>query len=117
MIISVDFDGTLHYGTYPAIGLADANAIGYMQRLADDGHYIITNTCRQGDLLIEAINWLLEQEIPFNRINDNCPANSAKYGTNARKIFADVYVDDRQVGGLPSWQKIYEYINSIKKQK
>lgn len=112
MIISVDFDGTLHFGSYPEIGLVDANAVACLKQLAADGHYIIINTCRMGEPLLEAVNWLLEQGIPFNRVNDNHPANTAKYNSNARKIYADIYIDDRQVGGLPSWSTIYNYIQS-----
>lgn len=117
MIISVDFDGVLHFGSYPEIGIADANAAKCMQQIRRDGHYIIINTCRQGDYLISAVNWLLEQQIPFDRVNDNHPDNTAKYGTNSRKIYAHVYIDDRQVGGLPPWDIIYDHIKNINNTK
>lgn len=111
MIIAVDFDGVLHTGDYPIIGspLADARAV--LQRLHSAGHYIILWTCRNDDQLLEAINWLLMHEIPFNRINDNSPDNLTDYGKNTRKVYADVYVDDHQVGGLPSWLEIERFIN------
>ncbi len=110
MIIAVDFDGTLHLGDYPEIGVIAPDARKYMQQLAADGHYIIINTCRSGDRLVEAINWLLANDIPFSRVNDNEPGNSAFYGSNSRKVHAHVYVDDRQVGGLPMWRDIYDFI-------
>lgn len=81
-----------------------------MQRLKNDGHYLIIWTCRCGDRQTEAINWLLEKGIPFDRINEHEPENLAKYETNARKVYAHLYVDDRQIGGLPPWQDIYNYI-------
>lgn len=112
MIIAVDFDGTLHLGKYPEIGIPTPDAVKYMRKLHADGHYIIINTCRDRALLLDAVNWLLERGIPFSRVNDNTPANSAKYGGNSRKVFADMYVDDRQVGGLPTWAEIYKYISA-----
>lgn len=110
MIIAVDFDGTLHLGTYPEIGVIAPDARKYMKQLHQDGHYIIINTCRQSDMLVDAINWLLSNDIPFDRVNDNEPGNTAKYDSNARKIYAHCYVDDRQVGGLPPWVDIYNYV-------
>lgn len=110
MIIAVDFDGTLHLGRFPAIGIPAPDAIKVMKQLKADGHYLIINTARSGDDLLNAINWLLEKGVPFDRVNDNEPSNVAKYGSNSRKIYAHLYVDDRQVGGLPAWKEIYEEV-------
>lgn len=112
MIIAVDFDGTLHCGTYPEIGVIAPDARNCMQQLKSEGHYIIINTCRSGKELVDAINWLLLNDIPFNRVNDNEPGNTVKYGSNSRKIYAHVYIDDKQVGGLPPWREIYEWITA-----
>lgn len=108
MIIAVDFDGTLHLGKFPAIGIPAPDAIKVMKQLKADGHYLIINTARSGDDLLNAINWLLDKGVPFDRVNDNYPVNVEKYGNNSRKIYAHLYVDDRQVGGLPPWSEIYE---------
>lgn len=110
MIIAVDFDGTLHAGKWPDIGVEAAYAGDVMRKLRDDGHYIIINTCRTGDMLVDAINWLLRHDIPFDRVNDNSPVSVEQYGSNSRKIHAHVYIDDKQVGGLPTWREIYEWI-------
>lgn len=110
MIIAVDFDGTLHLGKWPAIGLQMPYAVEKMKQLKADGHYIIINTARDGDRLIEAVNWMLERGIPFDRVNDNHPMNTELYGSNSRKVYAHVYVDDKQVGGLPPWTEIYDWI-------
>lgn len=53
--------------------------------------------------LEDALNWLLEQGIPFDRINAHEPQNLARYGDDPRKIYAHCYIDDKQVGGLPTW--------------
>lgn len=116
MIIAVDFDGTLHNGEYPGIGTPATDAVTVMQKLRNDGHYIIIWTCREGNLLTEAINWLLSNNIPFNRVNDHEPENKAKYGGNTRKVYAHLYVDDKQVGGLPSWPEIYDCVCDLEKE-
>jgi hypothetical protein len=110
MIIAIDFDGTLHAGRWPGIGIPMPYAIDTMCRLKADGHYLIIWTCREGLRQTEMINWLLEHAIPFDRVNDHAPANIQMYGNNTRKVYAHVYIDDKQVGGLPTWPEIYDYI-------
>ncbi len=112
MIIAIDFDGTIHTGQWPEIGAPAPYAIEVMKKLKADGHTLIIWTSRDGDRLIEAINWLLCHDIPFDRVNDNDPDKTALYGSNSRKVYAHCYVDDKQVGGLPTWPEIYEYITS-----
>lgn len=112
MIIAIDFDGTICRGKFPNIDGEQPYAKQSMKQLKDDGHYIIINTCRSGKQLLEAINWLLQQGIPFHRVNDNEPTNVALYGNNSRKVYAHIYIDDKQVGGLPSWLEIYEQITA-----
>jgi len=70
MIIAVDFDGTLSMGPYPEIGNPKPYAVEMMNKLKDDGHYIILWTCRRGERLEDALNWLLEPltaSMPMNR--------------------------------------------------
>jgi hydroxymethylpyrimidine pyrophosphatase-like HAD family hydrolase len=110
MIIAVDFDGTLAMGKYPEIGSPKPYAVEVMNKLKADGHYIILWTCRRGERLEQALNWMLEQGIPFDRINAHEPANLALYGDDTRKVYAHVYIDDKQVGGLPTWPEIYDWI-------
>ena len=110
MIIAVDFDGTLCMGTYPEIGSPKPYAVEVMNKLKADGHYLILWTCRRGERLEEAINCMLEQGIPFDRINAHDPVNLALYGDDARKVYAHCYIDDKQVGGLPTWPEIYDWI-------
>lgn len=112
MIIAVDFDGTLHTGQWPNIGAAAPYAAEIMRRLKNDGHTLIIWTSRGGELLIDAINWLLIHSIPFDRVNDNLPENTEMYGSNSRKVYAHCYIDDKQVGGLPTWPEIYDYIST-----
>lgn len=110
MIIAIDFDGTICRGKFPAIDGQQPYAADTVNALYDAGHYIIINTCRSGEQLLEAINWMLNQGIKFHRVNDNHPEQTALYNNNSRKIFAHVYVDDKNLGGFPGWLQAYEAI-------
>jgi hypothetical protein len=110
MVIAIDFDGTIVQNRYPNVGNLQPDARRCINQLHDDGHYIIIWTCRTGERLLEAINFLLDVDIKFNRVNRSEPSNEAKYGGHGRKVGADVYVDDRQVGGLPPWKDVYQAI-------
>jgi len=116
MILAIDFDGTIIHGQFPNIDGLVHGSKQYIQMLKTDGHYIIINTCRSGQQLVDAVNFLLQNDIPFDRVNDNEPTSIAKYNNNSRKVYAHVYVDDKQVGGLPEWKIIYNWIIELEKK-
>ncbi|MBS1322000.1 MAG: hypothetical protein HP046_19555 [Parabacteroides sp.] len=103
MIIAVDFDGTIVRSNYPVILGEQPYAGEALRKLHAQGHYIIIWTCRCGDQLLKAINWLLEHQIPFDRINDHNPENVAKYGEGGNKVYAHCYIDDKNLFGFPGW--------------
>lgn len=111
MIIAIDFDGTICRDQYPDIGGLQPYAKDTINKLYDEGHYIIIWTCRENALLLDAINWLLDNGVRFHRVNAHNPDNIERYGGNTRKVSADMYIDDRQIGGLPTWNQIYKIIN------
>lgn len=102
--IAVDFDGTLCENSFPEIGQAKPLVIAYIKRQAERGAKIILHTCRENGtrraLLDEAIEFCAAHEIPIYAVNEN-PDNehSTKYGTqiNGRKVYADLYIDDKAV--------------------
>lgn len=113
MIIAVDFDGTIVEHKYPSIGKARPFAVETLRQLMADGHRLVLWTVRSGHLLDEALEWCEERGIRFYAVNSRYPAGSlfaAKPG-DSPKIEADVYIDDRNVGGLPDWGDIYEIIS------
>ena len=110
MIIAVDFDGTIHDGQWPRIGEAMPGAREAINALRAEGHYIIIWTCREGRHQTEMVNWLLEKGIGFDRINDHRPDEVAAYGSDARKVYAHCYVDDKNVGGMLPWKDIAAWI-------
>lgn len=94
-IIAVDFDGTLCVDSYPDIGIANLPLIYLLIRLRQQGKQIILWTCRCGDALAEAVEWCRGFGLEFDAVNENVPDTLKRYGTESRKISADVYVDDR----------------------
>jgi histidinol phosphatase-like enzyme len=113
MIIAIDFDGTIVADQYPEIGQLKPNAKEVIQQLKEDGHYIIIWTCRTGTRMYQVRDFLNEQEIPFDQINKSNPDNVEKYGIDTRKVYADVYIDDKGLHELPEdWIDIYVMIES-----
>ena len=56
---------------------------------------------------------MLAREISFHRVYDNHPDQTTSYGNNSRKIYAHVYIDDKQILGLSRWNVIYQEITDI----
>lgn len=112
MIVAIDFDGTIHTGEYPAIGQPATDAVKYIQRIKQDGHTIIIWSSRNGVPYREMVSWLDRYGIPYDTINQSAPENLRQYGLDTRKVYADIYIDDHNLGGLPPWEKIYRMIRN-----
>ena len=110
MTIAVDFDGTIVEHAYPQIGRPIPFAIDVLKRLQSEGqHHLILWTVREGQLLQDAIDYCRDNGLEFYAINSNYP--ETQLGSNGpRKIIADVYIDDCNLGGLPEWGVIYRMI-------
>ena len=110
MIIAVDFDGTIVRHKYPSIGKEKPFAIKTLKLLQDKGHQIILWTYRSGKELDDAIQFCKKRGLTFHAVNKNF--EDEEYDNSfSRKIYADVYIDDRNLLGIPEWGKIYELIN------
>lgn len=96
-IIAVDFDGTLCYSNWPALGDPNVRLIEYLRRWKAQGNKLILWTCRAGEALDLAVSWCREQNLEFDAVNDNLPEIIEKYGNNSRKITCDYYIDDRAI--------------------
>lgn len=111
MIIAVDFDGTIVEHRYPAIGKERPFAIETLKKLNQDGHRLILWTVREGRLLEEAVAFCRERGVEFYAVNRDYPEEEKAHNKHySRKLKADVWIDDRNVGGLPDWGTIYEMI-------
>ena len=114
MIIAVDFDGTIVEHKYPAIGKEIPFATASLRQLIQDGHKLILWSVREGELLEEAVKWCEKRGVRFYAVNADLDEDAAAHQGTAhysRKIKADVFIDDRNVGGLPDWGTIYQMIS------
>lgn len=112
MVIAVDFDGTIVEHKYPHIGKELPFAIATLKRLQAERHLLILWTVREGDLLDEAVEFCRKRGLEFYAVNANHPDENAQEHCYAcRKPKADLFIDDRNVGGLPDWGAIYEMVS------
>ena len=93
-IIAVDFDGTLFENKWPDIGEPIMEVMNYVKKEQAAGSKIILWTCRSGMELVNALYHCKKYGIVFDAVNKNLPEIIEKYGVDARKIYADVYIDD-----------------------
>jgi hydroxymethylpyrimidine pyrophosphatase-like HAD family hydrolase len=111
LTIAVDFDGTIVENRYPKIGKPILFALETLQKLQEDGHQLILWTYRSGTQLKEAVNFCKSKGITFYCVNQSYPEEVFD-GSISRKIQADLFIDDRNVGGLMGWGEIYHTLTS-----
>lgn len=115
MTIAVDFDGTIVEHEYPAIGREIPFATETLRMLINDRHQLILWSVREGELLQEAIDWCHERGVDFYAINRDFPEEDVEKNIHfSRKLKVDLFIDDRNVGGLPDWGTIYRMISEKK---
>ena len=99
MTIAIDFDGTIVEHRYPKIGNEIPFATDTLKMLIKDRHRLILWTVREGKLLDEAVEWYRDY-----------PEEDAAHHGFSRKVKADLFIDDRNLGGLPDWGDIYRMV-------
>lgn len=120
LIIAVDFDGTIVEDAYPKIGKKMLFAFETMKKLQSERHRLILWTYRCGRPLQEAVEFCKKNGIEFYAVNKSFPEEeyNEKY---SRKINADLFIDDRNIGGFIGWSEVYKQIFNhepeIKKKK
>lgn len=114
MIIAVDFDGTIVEHCYPEIGKEIPFATTTLKMLIADRHQLILWTVRRGELLQAAVDWCKERGVEFYAVNKNFPEEVVENDGCYNKINAELFIDDRNLGGLPDWGKIYQIIKENK---
>lgn len=111
MKIAVDFDGTIVEHMYPKIGKPMLFAFETLREL-QKSHQLILWTYRSGKLLSEAVEYCKENGIDFYAVNNSFPEEIFDIAEASRKIDADIFIDDRNVGGFPGWGEIFQMINN-----
>lgn len=111
MVIAVDFDGTIVEHEYPKIGEEIPFATETLRMLINDHHKLILWSVREGKLLDEAVEWCRERGVEFYAINRDYPEETTENNNHfSRKLKADLFIDDRNLGGLPDWGMIYRMV-------
>ena len=108
--IAVDFDGTIVEHEYPGIGKDKLFAFETLRELQKHGALLILWTFRTGDELEKAVEYCKNNGIEFYAVNKNYPEEEYK-DSISRKINADVYIDDKNVGGFPGWSEIWQHLS------
>lgn len=112
MNIAVDFDGTIVEHHYPEIGKERPFATATLRKLIEDGHRLILWSVREGELLDQAVEWCKKRGVVFYAVNrdfdEDTPERNSSY---SRKLKVQMFIDDRNVGGLPDWGAIYQIIS------
>ena len=111
LIIAVDFDGTIVEDGYPGIGNERLFAFDTLKRLQADGHRLILWTYRHGKKLDEAVEYCKTNGIGFYAINRSFPEEDT-LDSASRKIHADLFIDDRNIGGILGWGEIYQMLTN-----
>ena len=109
LIIAIDFDGTIVEDAFPKVGKPIIFAFETLKKLQSEGHRLILWTYRTGRPLDEAVDFCKENGIEFYSVNQSYPGEV--YNENiSRKINADFFVDDRNIGGFIGWTEVYKKI-------
>ena len=112
MTIAIDFDGTIVEHRYPEIGPERPFATETLRMLIRDRHQLILWTVREGRLLDEAVEWCRQRGVEFWAVNRDFPEENIERNEHfSRKLKVDLFIDDRNLGGLPDWGTIYQMIS------
>lgn len=115
-IIAVDFDGTLVSDKWPNIGKPNIALFELLRYLRQEkGVKLILWTSRNysdkyGDLLEEAIEFCTSKGLEFDAINENIREVIELTGEDTRKVYADIYFDDK---GVPAMRSPVYWCNKL----
>ena len=107
--IAVDFDGTIVEHMYPEIGKEKLFAFKTLKELEKKGALLILWTFRAGKELDEAVEYCRKNGIEFYAVNKNYP-EEVQNESVSRKIDADIFIDDRNLGGFPGWSEVWQIL-------
>jgi hydroxymethylpyrimidine pyrophosphatase-like HAD family hydrolase len=109
LILAIDFDGTIVEDAYPGIGKPQLFVFETLKRLQQEGHRLILWTYRDGKKLQEAVDFCSANGIEFYAVNKSF--QEEQYDSKkSPKIHADLFIDDRNIGGFIGWGKIHQML-------
>ncbi|MDL1913179.1 MAG: hypothetical protein FDW93_01450 [Bergeyella sp.] len=108
--LAIDFDGTIVEDAYPAIGRPKIFAFDTLKKLQSEGYRLILWTYRHGKALDDAVEFCKKNGLEFYAVNSSFEGEIFDKEQQSRKIDADLFIDDRNLGGFPGWGEIYNII-------
>lgn len=93
--VAIDFDGCLCANAYPDIGAPNWEIIVAAAAEQIAGAGLILWTCREGELLENALEACARWGLHFDAVNDSLPSWKKFYGNDTRKVGATEYWDDK----------------------
>jgi hypothetical protein len=111
MRIAVDFDGTIVEHKYPEIGEIKLFAFETLRELQKQGHQLILWTYRFGKELDDAVEFCRKQGVEFYAVNKSYPEEILNENEASRKIDAELFIDDRNLGGFVPWSDVWRMLN------
>lgn len=93
--IAIDFGGCLCANAYPDIGAPNWEIIVAAAAEQIAGAGLILWTCREGELLENALEACARWGLHFDAVNDSLPSWKKFYGNDTRKVGATEYWDDK----------------------
>ncbi|HAV02933.1 MAG TPA: hypothetical protein DCW95_07065 [Chryseobacterium sp.] len=108
--LAIDFDGTVVDDAYPGIGKPKIFAFETLRKLQSEGYRLILWTYRHGKTLDEAVEFCRKNGVEFYAVNSSFEGEIFDHSQASRKIDADLFIDDRNLGGFPGWGEIYNII-------
>ncbi len=116
LIIAVDFDGTIVEHKYPEIGKEILFAFSTLKELKKLNYKLILWTVRSGKTLDEAVEYCKKNGVEFYAVNKNYPEEDFDENDISRKLNADIFIDDRNIGGFLGWSKIWQNLKPKDKE-
>ena len=123
-LLAVDFDGVLCNSKFPAANSQNwlnKSLLWYVKRKQSKGWLITLWTCRENDGHPNfkdsrkfALSFLWEHDFVPDFVNENDPVRTAMFGSDSRKLGADRFIDDRNVGLLGAFLRFVDKRSKIK---
>ena len=113
--VAIDFDGCLVRKAWPAVGEEMPGSMAFLRWIEEQGWWRVLFTCREGDRLKNAMDWLADRTFPsawWTCINATPQPITDQYGHDSRKPGFHALVDDLAIGfpaksnGAPDWDRI-----------
>lgn len=112
-IAAVDFDGLLVENKFPEIGKIRQCMFDAIKSLQERGWKIILWSCRTEDMLSEAVAFCTNHGLLPDAVNENIEEVKEYFGGDTRKVFANIYLDDRNA----QYDSFFDEFNLIPPEK